>query len=1422
MAATPIPAADLSGELDDTPAKHHPYRWRLHRAGIVNVWRYLDNEFAFSGGRMILRGTNGSGKSRALEMLLPFLLDADRRKMDATGAGKVRLEDLMKAGIGADAKNRLGYLWLELARTRTDEEIATDPNLDETAYLTVGALVRFSTNTAEAKPWYFTTELRVGTDLILLGTDRHPLSREHLAELIGSDRITDSPETHRERVRTDVFGLHGTLGKERFTGLVQLLHTLRSPDVGNRINEGKLPQILSDALPPLSELTLKDAGERLDGLSETRAQQRRMEQALKQIQQFCDVYRRYAAAALHASASSTSRAARAARATRREATDALAKHGRLVEEHALGAAQVLELEGHVTELFATITGIKASSEYRAGRDLDLLERRVDGLAAAATAALAAAGTARTAEAGLIEHLDRDAADVATLAADVAAHLDATRDLLHQADVPTGSLPDTISADLSDDAPVVEPIRAARDADPQPLPRPVPQVLTVTPEHLPAALASVRDIESSAQNRTRQASVRLAAARDLAEDWQKVGKADEKAEAEEARLEEDQSLAEIAEDERDTAARHLATTWRDWTADTTTVDLLGEVNWTSTPVARLLVDLDALIGDIPDADGSQEPSAGVPAVPILDDLDRVARDVAMARLNLLVLDEAALDAEEKTGQAMRQDLDREKQQLEAAVDPVPDRAPWTTAAPADAVPLWKAIDFATDTSPAEQAGLEAALLASGLLSAVITTDGTVVADNGQLLVTAAAPAAPSPVTAHLVADPAAPLDAATITAVLERINAGPGHTTWVGVDGQWGNGPLRGAHTGPAARHIGATARATARADRLAAIAVQLAELDTKAEARTQRRAEITTTRALVTGHVRTAPTSTELRKVRTIAAVAGARVAKTAAQARDARQAAARLRTKWATADATHRSICDAQALPYDTGALSAVQSTTSDAARATARLAEEVGRLHTAQERWAGQHPALDAARQRRREAEEHAEQEHARYAGEHAEFAALKDAVGRQAEEVRQRLKDAEENHRLSTAQLKTLRDKVVDLGQQAAAAAVTTAGLAQAATEEQERMTRTATVLVNQLAVPGVHAAASTDGTAVPTPTGLLTDASVVDAFAKAVLSGLDERGAAVDDTALVRATTTLTTDLAGSFDVVQTVADSGLHLVELAGEGDRQPVAVAAAALARKVEEDARALTAREHEVFTKFVLGGVGDELGRRIDQANKLIAAMNASLGSIRTSHGIGVKLRWDLADSSGTAITRIRQLVSTTTAIRRTEDNDELIALLRQRVEEQLHLDESAGYAAHLRTALDYREWHHVDVIITGPEPGRERRISVRAKLSQGEIRFVSYVTLFAAADAYLSGLQDNERALRLILLDDAFAKVDERTIGELMGLLVKLDIDFAMTGHGLWGMFPQVPAIDVYEVRRVEGSSAVTTRVHWDGRNRHLRPAT
>lgn len=88
----------------------------------------------------------------------------------------------------------------------------------------------------------------------------------------------------------------------------------------------------------------------------------------------------------------------------------------------------------------------------------------------------------------------------------------------------------------------------------------------------------------------------------------------------------------------------------------------------------------------------------------------------------------------------------------------------------------------------------------------------------------------------------------------------------------------------------------------------------------------------------------------------------------------------------------------------------------------------------------------------------------------------------------------------------------------------------------------------------------------------------------------------------------------------------------------------------------------------------------------------------------------------------------------------------------------------------------------------------------------------------SFLTGLENTATALRLILLDDAFAKVDDATVAELLGLPVRLDVDFAMTGHALWGCVPQVPALDIYEICREDGTPAATAHVCWDGRTRHF----
>jgi hypothetical protein len=658
----------------------------------------------------------------------------------------------------------------------------------------------------------------------------------------------------------------------------------------------------------------------------------------------------------------------------------------------------------------------------------------------------------------------------------------------------------------------------------------------------------------------------------------------------------------------------------------------------------------------------------------------------------------------------------------------------------------------------------------------------------------------------------------VAALLDRVGYGPGsHPVWVAGDGSWGNGPLTGRHQPATARHLGAAARAAARAARLEQIAAELAALEADRARRDQQRDRTRAARRLLEQQTDAAPASQPVATARARAGDARQRAAKLRARARDAEQSAAELAQRWRTDRAAHVAKCAEFALPVEIDDLAETQRVAHEASVLCGNLAAALTALQRHRDRHAGTVTRAGQETGRREAAERDAAEARSRWNREATELAAVRRSVGAEAEASRRDLERAEGELAATRAELVTARRRESTLSGAAAAAGVVAENAELEVSAARERMAAAADLLLRRHALPGVAAAAT--GTE-PEPLALAeVTVAAVRTLAGQVTAALP-RSPATDENALIRAQQPLERDLSGTFDVTAEVHD-GVRLVELSDAAGRRSVATAAAELEKKVAEGREALSDRERRVFTDFVLGGVAEELRRRLDQAAALVSAMNSSLATIKTSHGIGVKLRWRLDDAHDPTVGRIKELVATAGAVRSPEQTRELTDLLKARVDEAFAGDASAGYATHLHTALDYRGWHTVEVIILGPGPGQERRISRKARLSQGETRFVSYVTLFAAVDAYLSGLPDTARALRLMLLDDAFAKVDERTIAELMGLLVRLDVDFAMTGHALWGTYPQVPTLDCYEVRRIEGSAAVTTHVHWDGHTRHLRAA-
>lgn len=96
-------------------------RWEIKRIGLINFWWYDEEIFEFSEGRMILRGTNGSGKSVTMQSFIPLLLDGKKspERLDPFGNKSRRIEEyVLGYGNGAKEENT-SYLFMEFRKKET-------------------------------------------------------------------------------------------------------------------------------------------------------------------------------------------------------------------------------------------------------------------------------------------------------------------------------------------------------------------------------------------------------------------------------------------------------------------------------------------------------------------------------------------------------------------------------------------------------------------------------------------------------------------------------------------------------------------------------------------------------------------------------------------------------------------------------------------------------------------------------------------------------------------------------------------------------------------------------------------------------------------------------------------------------------------------------------------------------------------------------------------------------------------------------------------------------------------------------------------------------------------------------------------------------------------------------------------------------
>jgi uncharacterized protein (TIGR02680 family) len=420
------------------------------RAGIINMWDYRDEEFCFAGGWLVLRGPNGSGKTKALEVLFPFVLDG---RIDPKRLNPFAAEDrTMKSNLlFRGGENAVGYVWLEFRHPDTGEAV------------TVGVGLYAQRHRDTPIRWHFVADGRVGEDFSLITDDDRPMTRKQLAEEIGEAALHASPTEYRAAIDRRLFAL----GAERYEQFLTLILTLRRPQLAKNLDPVKLSDTLTDGLRPVDDELIAEAARSFDDMEAVALTLEGLAAADEATQTFLASYTTYLRTHARWAADAVTRR-RAATAAARE-TVAADEQVQLAAEEQQGAAIARRetAENVIAQLRARVEQLRTSSAYQAVEQLEDLGRLVRTCLQTATAATAElarrqAATARTRDelGRATEALTDMQAATSRAATDLAGHAGQAGIQWQPADVAPDGLAERAGARVAVRLEAVRAIRAA--------------------------------------------------------------------------------------------------------------------------------------------------------------------------------------------------------------------------------------------------------------------------------------------------------------------------------------------------------------------------------------------------------------------------------------------------------------------------------------------------------------------------------------------------------------------------------------------------------------------------------------------------------------------------------------------------------------------------------------------------------------------------------------------------------------------------------------------------------------------------------------------------------------------------------------------------------------------------------------------------
>lgn len=1337
-----------------------PNRFILSRAGIVNLYEYDDQVFELADGRLLLRGHNTSGKTKALELLLPFCLDGDisPRKLDPFAKNAKEMKWNLVGCL--DAEQRIGYAWLEFA-------YLAEEGLE---HVTAGIGMKANRGREGVQRWYFLLRRRrIGHDLTLRRGD-YPLTRRELVELLDDgDELLDSPRDYRRRLNELVYGFPSTA---QYETMVSLLLELRRPHLSKSLDGRQVAALLSGSLPEIDHDLMRRLGDGLEQLDDLQAALRSLEAVRERVEEFNrSAYRGYARAVIRDRADRLRRAdtaygtASAARRTTEGALEA-ARSEALATAHELTAARAQRdsLEGEREALLSSpewasvseveqlgrAAGIARVAAQQAAERTDDAGGRVAADQAEALAAGTAAGDAHAAlERALTQlHAEAEAAGLGARHAAVASTFEDPE-----------RTPTTIGDLLQDEA---------------------KQCLVVLEEHerLLAALAATE---------ARHAQAR--------------GACDEAATAFRAAAERRAGL----ETELEAASEALVEAIEGWAGE------LRELRLEPETLARTL-EL-AL-----DAGGSGGASRDV-----WEPARAEQHDALIGERSRLETRRDELAGEHTEVAATRDRLAEEWDEPPPLAYTRPASRADRSGAPlwelVEFAPAVASADRAGIEAALEGAGLlDAWVLPDGVVLDPETLDVVLVPTD-----TAAGTALDAALVAtdggrveRAVVE--------RILASIALDDAESDHPCVVSPSGCFRLGPASGRFTKPAAEYIGAAARAERRRRRLAKLDAELAELKRRDADLAAALERVGARLAALGADTERFPDSAPIAGVRRALDAAEQREREERAELAErerAAAAAAEQRRHARTVAEGHARSCG---LPDDLDlvAVRARQTAAHRYEAALAGAVEAAARRHEAGAHVERVERRLDKARTALAELARAAELADGDARRLEAEYAERDATLGRTGEEVRARklaLDGSLNKLRKQITQLERAdKDAAVAVKGCEGEAERAADGHADAAQEREAALASFRRLAGSDLFALGLEADTPDDAARAAdwTLSRALEVVRALPPVRLAVRSEVTELANKVQQRC-----SELDRALAQQADMgVVAETDADRVLVVRVRQGARTlTVPQLVHRLDTEIGERERTLSAEQRRIFNDTLLEEIAEHLRERIERVEALVADMNATLAGCPTGSGKTVRLEWAAAEDEGGALRVVTRLLRRSVATLGEAEREPLIAFFRERIQRAREEAATAaatgepGAAAHLREAFDYRRWF----AFTLYEVRDGQRVKLTAKRhalgSGGEQAVLIHMPLFAAAAALYSSSRES-RAPRLVMLDEALSGIDDETREKVLAVLVALDLDVVMTSHELWGTYRTVPSLSIYQLHRENGAFGVASEHFlWDG---------